>query len=353
MRNGRQATVGILADDLTSAADGAGPFVMRGLAASIGCGQLPTLERAICAVDSGARSVCASQAAARVSALTAQLASRDILYKTVDSTLRGHVAVELEAAFKASRRETLVFAPAFPAAGRTTVGGIQLVDGVPVAETVYGRDPLHPARRSALADLILPSIGRVVMLDASTQDELDAKIAAQRDPETILWVGSPGMAGALSRLLAPGERPAGAVGLGTAEILVVIGSANPRSHRQAAALRGMAGVSVLQGPGEREDDPAALLNRIADEAVRRIRAGSIGAVMATGGDTMEAIMQRLGIREFEVLRELEPGFPLGRAVLGATPLLLGMKAGGFGDDGTLRRAIVQLRQPPSSGREPS
>jgi uncharacterized protein YgbK (DUF1537 family) len=353
MRTSRQSTVGILSDDLTSAADGAGPFVMRGMAASIGCGRLPLLERAVLAVDSGARSASAPEAAARVAALTAPLATRDILYKTVDSTLRGHVAVELEAAFKASGRRTIVFAPAFPAAGRTTVGGVQLVDGVPVAETVYGHDPVHPARYSALADLVPASMAQVVMLDASTQDELDAKVAAQPNPEAILWVGSPGMASALARRLAPVATPAEAPGLAAYDILIVIGSANPRSHRQAAALRGTAGVTLLHGPGERQDDAAAFLSRIADEAVARIRTSPTGAVIATGGDTMEAIMQRLDIREFEVLRELEPGFPLGRASLGGgRPLLLGMKAGGFGDDETLRRAVVQLRQT-SSGRQTS
>ncbi|RWK81788.1 MAG: four-carbon acid sugar kinase family protein, partial [Mesorhizobium sp.] len=41
MRTNRQYTIGILADDLTSAADGAGPFVERGLRAVVGRGRLP------------------------------------------------------------------------------------------------------------------------------------------------------------------------------------------------------------------------------------------------------------------------------------------------------------------------
>ena len=344
MRTGRQPTVGILADDLTSAADGAGPFVMRGLRASIGRGELPQRDLQVVAIDSGTRSVSASEAGARAAALTAQLASRGILYKTVDSTLRGHVSVEIEASFKASGRRTLVFAPAFPAAGRTTIGGIQLVDGMPVAETVYGRDPVHPARHSALADLVPSAIGTVVLLDAATQDELDARIAAQPDPETILWVGSPGMACALARRLVPVAESVAAVGATTGEILVVIGTANRHSHRQAVELDRIAGVTVLRSPDERCDDPGKVLRRIADDAAARLRDGAITTLIATGGDTMEAILERLDIREFEVMHELEPGFPLGRAVdrAGRT-LVIAMKAGGFGDDGTLRRAVAQLR----------
>lgn len=58
---------------------------------------------------------------------------------------------------------------------------------------------------------------------------------------------------------------------------------------------------------------------------------------------MEAILDGLDISAFEILQELEPGFPLGRAFLNGRELLLAMKAGGFGDDNTLRRAIAQLR----------
>jgi len=92
--------IGILADDLTSAADGAGPFVDRGLTAVVGRGQLPSTEAAIVAVDSQSRSASARHAAQRVAQFTTQLAPREILYKTSDSTLRGHLKAELEAAFR-------------------------------------------------------------------------------------------------------------------------------------------------------------------------------------------------------------------------------------------------------------
>ena len=62
---------------------------------------------------------------------------------------------------------------------------------------------------------------------------------------------------------------------------------------------------------------------------------------------MEAILDGLDIQAFEILRELEPGFPMGRAIRGGgCELLIAMKAGGFGDGDTLRRAIAQLRQFP-------
>ncbi|MDA9500733.1 four-carbon acid sugar kinase family protein [Bradyrhizobium sp. CCBAU 11357] len=344
MRTNGQHLIGILADDLTSAADGAAPFVQRGFRAVVGRHRLPPEEAAIVAVDSGSRSVASLQAAGRVSDLAKQLASRDVLYKTVDSTLRGHVKAEMEAAFTASGRKLLVFAPAFPGAGRTTVSGVQLVDGIPVAETGYGRDPVHPARHSRLVELVPSSIGNVVILDAATQDELDAKIAALPDPESILWLGSPGMALALAKRLAPVQVASDVTMAGSREILVVVGSANPRSHRQADQVGGGRGVALLRAPLERIDDPSSILRDIAQAAARKIVDEHFDVVMATGGETMEAILVGLDISAFEILQELEPGFPLGRASLAnGRELLIAMKAGGFGDDDTLRRAVARLR----------
>lgn len=338
-----QPNIAVLADDLTSAADGAAPFVARGLTAAIGRGRLPCQAAAVVAVDSGSRSATSSQAFEQVARLTARLASRAVLYKTVDSTLRGHVAEELEACFAASGRKALVFAPAFPQAGRTTVGGIQLVDGVPVSESSYGRDPVHPARYSALADLVPNRIKNVTLLDASTQEELDSQIASIEDPESILWVGSPGMASALARRFVPAETAPQLLDSISNDVLVVIGSANPRSHRQADLVREVSGVTLLRGPATRERDPAAVLRRIADDAARELQDPRYGALIATGGDTMEAILNLLNVREFEILQELDPGFPLGRARLGdGRSLLLAMKAGGFGSDDAVERAVARI-----------
>ena len=108
------------------------------------------------------------------------------------------------------------------------------------------------------------------------------------------------------------------------------------------------GVTLLRAPLTRHDDPAAVLRQIAQDAAERLRGGAFGAVIATGGDTMEAVLDRPGMQAFEILREIEPGFPLGRAALDdGRDLLIAMKAGGFGDDDALRRAISQLRQIPT------
>ncbi len=83
----------------------------------------------------------------------------ELLVKRVDTTLRGPIAAELQAALAArsalsDRPVCGVAAPAYPAAGRTTVGGIHLVEGVPVADSPAGRDPFTPVPVSRVADLL-------------------------------------------------------------------------------------------------------------------------------------------------------------------------------------------------------
>lgn len=337
--------IAILADDLTSAADGAAPFVARGLMALIGRGGIPRQTAAVISVNSGSRSASSKQASKVVAQLTAQLAKCPLLYKTVDSTLRGHIEKELEACFKASGRRSLVFAPAFPEAGRTTVNGIQLVHGIPVAQSVYGNDPVHPAKHSALVKLIPSCVKNVTFINAVTQAELDTQVASIEDPDSVLWVGSPGMALALSRRFMPTAPPSLPRNEVCSDVLIVIGSANPCSHRQANLVPPIDGVKLLRGPIVRLSDSVEVLHGLAEIAVRELKTPRFGALIATGGDTMEAILDRLHIREFEILQELAPGFPLGYAHLeDGRPLLLAMKAGGFGGNDVLANAVMQIRR---------
>ena len=161
-----------------------------------------------------------------------------------------------------------------------------------------------------------PPSASVVILDAATQDDLDTQIAALPEPESILWVGSPGMAMALAKRLAPVAAASDVTVAARGDILVAIGSANPRSHRQADRIALEPGVTLLRAPVERMDDPGAVVRDIAQNAARMVADERFDVVIATGGDTMEAILDGLDIGAFEILQELEPGFPLGRASLG-------------------------------------
>ncbi|MDR1060470.1 MAG: four-carbon acid sugar kinase family protein [Clostridiales bacterium] len=56
--------------------------------------------------------------------------------------------------FWAGAGRALPFVPAFPKNGRVTRGGVQYVDGAPLAESVFARDPFEPVRHSEVARII-------------------------------------------------------------------------------------------------------------------------------------------------------------------------------------------------------
>ena len=88
-----------------------------------------------------------------------------------------------------------------------------------------------------------------------------------------------------------------------------------------------------------------MLAGLVRQARRALMAHSFDALIATGGDTMAALLDAQGIHAFTLLSELEPGFPLGVTGLAGRDrsLLLAMKAGGFGGPDTARRRLAPAR----------
>src|SRR5215211_3995165 len=135
----------IVADDLTGAADTGACFASAGFATVIPLSgtTMPNADVVVLSTDS--RDMSASDAARAVTAAVVRLtpekrggcqgrSDADCVwfYKKIDSALRGHPRDELFAALQATGARRAVVAPAFPAEGRTTVGGRQHVGGVPV-----------------------------------------------------------------------------------------------------------------------------------------------------------------------------------------------------------------------------
>lgn len=375
--NPRQ-TIGILADDLTSAADGAAPFLRGFGAVRVHRGVPGDQTHAVLSIDTGSRACPEAQAGRLVAQATRALAARGILYKTMDSTLRGHVRTELAAAMRASGRRLLVVAPAFAEAGRVTRGGIQYVHGVPVDASPYGADPVHPARSARLLDLIDPDIGpacvipedasaiqlraaiataRVLVLDAATQQALDARVAQLWGQGcSCLWAGSPGLARALAAQSAEAPITAAATARRATRVLVVVGSANPASRAQCEALRAAGArlatradeiadedtLACLRAPRSPQAEPAAVLAALVAQAGRAMARHRFDGLIATGGDTLAALLEALAIDTLTLTCELAPGFPAGTAVCAGQPLSIAMKAGGFGGSGALRDAAWRL-----------
>ncbi|MFI7361558.1 four-carbon acid sugar kinase family protein [Streptomyces sp. NPDC050149] len=390
MTSGQDARqgIGILADDLTSAGDGAAPFRRTGHEARIllstPAAELPPVT-GVTAVDLGTRLLDEEAAAARTGRAAHRFAGTGLLFKTVDSTLRGHVAAEARAAWAGSRRRAVVIAPAFPAEGRVTVEAVQYVRGVPVHESDFARDPVHPVRCSdlttAFPDAVavgpdrvaeLPGLirrGALIVCSAVTDGDLDRLVSAVHRLDDVLWVGSPGLAAALARRCARVDGPVAPAPAPARRPLVVVGSAHPTTRRQLTALRARAdvrGVTVgddpapavealraltapvltVQTPDERHAPHTARTLARSLASVVRTLAGErlVDALVVTGGETAATVFQALGIDGIDLFDEPEPGVARGTP-LGPSSLPVLIKAGGFGDDETLLR-LCRLVRPP-------
>jgi 4-hydroxythreonine-4-phosphate dehydrogenase len=282
----------------------------------------------------------------------------NILFKKLDSTLRGHVAPELAAASRAlGASRAVLFAPAFPAQGRRVRDARLFVRGKALAQDLCAlvsraRLPVKhvdlgtirgAGLRQAL-DAALAAGARALVCDAETESDLEALAhAALALRPRPLFAGSAGLARALARNL-PKRRRARRAAARPRAVVAVVGSAAAVSVRQARRLSRsrVLGPKDLLVQLEWTRQPTA-----ADKPVGR-RLGLLVARNAprahyvlTGGETARAVLAALGVREFRLLGEVEPGVPYGRAPGGA---LVCTKAGGFGGRDTLIRCVARLKR---------
>jgi 4-hydroxythreonine-4-phosphate dehydrogenase len=265
----------VLADDLTGAAETAAALMSSARPARIAL-SLPAATASVVVADLDSRHH--PRAFDLVREALAQAGGRRVFVK-VDSLLRGNVAATVAACLDAP----VVFAPALPSAGRTVVGGVPYVHGVPLRETRAWRAEPRPAPATvaeALGDVPWVHVpvgadlsgalaaGRVAVCDAETDADLDAIVAAALAGSARL-IGSGGLATALGRALdgstkgsarldtgaAPGSRapgrsstrldaaaaPDGGAGSCAASpangrLLVVVGTAEPGAAEQVGLL---------------------------------------------------------------------------------------------------------------------
>ena len=151
----------VIADDFTGALDTGVQFSGKGIATkvlSLFPAEVEALERVkaeVLVVDAQTRHLERQEAYERVCEIVkrAKEAGIPYIYKKTDSGLRGNIGTELEAALLASGEQYLTFIPALPAMERITVNGIHYVEGIPIHESAFGRDPFEPVVSSNVKDL--------------------------------------------------------------------------------------------------------------------------------------------------------------------------------------------------------
>lgn len=265
----------IIADDLTGANDTAVPFARQGFrtATALRAEAAQVLDAhgyEVIAYATQSRALPPERAHEAVQQAVYRLAARHdtIIYKKIDSALRGPIAAELTALLKASPRvEKILIAPAFPATGRTTLFGEQRIDGLPVHLTPMADDPVTPVRISHIPTLIkmeseygvhslsrptiaggidsvrtelarLPVDVRLVVADAVDDSDLDVLAQLVLEDHRIAPCGSAGLAAAMARGLGARERRFDEqTARSKPGLLMVVGSKSPRARSQIQAVK--------------------------------------------------------------------------------------------------------------------
>ncbi len=244
------------------------------------------------------------------------------VFLKVDSLLRGHLSSELGVMLG---RGPVLFAPALPALGRSTIGGVVHAEGVPLHESslwsAEGRsspptiaEALVPLP-SGLVDLetirgdgseldrVLDGLARrhaIAICDAESADDLDVLAAAALRRDGTQLAGASALGAALSRAVAAAESTPGcgsarspdgsplpdlAIEAGEPlkvprSVLLVVGTASAQSRGQLQSLADSGVMVITLSAG-------ALLDGTADRSALRAALASGPVVVTIGASRVD------------------------------------------------------------------
>jgi uncharacterized protein YgbK (DUF1537 family) len=164
--------IGVIADDLTGAAEIGAVGLRHRLRAEIIQSGKPTGGMDIVCVDTGSRSCTPDEAGKRAAAAARLLRSAGAswIYKKVDSVLRGHVTTEVEAVMRQLKLERALLLPANPSLGRTIRDGQYFVRGKLIHKTGFAYDPEYPRRSSHVLRLLkVPELFSIRVVNGDRQ----------------------------------------------------------------------------------------------------------------------------------------------------------------------------------------
>ena len=240
--------IGIVSDDLTGANDTALQFFMKGSNTEIIFEANDELQNHLnvgtWALTTESRNIEAKIAAQRVwenSKKIKECLNVSNYYKKIDSTLRGNIAVETLAMLDAIEYDAAIIAPSFIQEGRITIGGYQLLKGIPIERTDAARDTYAPIYDSYIPDILKKQVNetyhnlistielktvakgagpitnkinelvssgkKLIIADAVSSVDLEQiALAISKSQYNILPVGSAGLAHALGNVWLPEEK---------------------------------------------------------------------------------------------------------------------------------------------------
>jgi uncharacterized protein YgbK (DUF1537 family) len=350
--------VRLVADDLTGALDTAAQFTGR-------IGPLPVLldrmtapPEASYALNLSCRDGDEKTAVICTRESLPCFSGANIAFKKIDSLLRGHWAAELAEIVQSGVFRRIVLAPAVPAHGRLTRGGLQMLaqssgDPLLIKDIAAELKRHSVSSRGVDCEMVLP--------DAESDAHLDAIAKRYANEPATLWCGAAGLARALAqeppRIAHPLNQPH----------LVIVGSRHPVTLRQvdvfgAARPDCLAPMTAdpsfvgrvqitLETFGCCVVLPALPRGLTEMEAAERIALGlellsgrlpQLGGLTVIGGETFAALCRVLKATRLSVDGEFLHGVPASRMESGlCSGTSCASKSGAFGEPDWLLTHLSQ------------
>jgi len=377
--------IGVIADDLTGALDTGVQFSKVGLISIIQLQPNPENDEDVIIINTDSRETSKEKAQERIRDAVLLLKGR-LLYKKIDSTLRGHLDAEITTILDQSACTKAILCPAIIEENRMVIDTKLWVSGKLLHETSFAQDPTWPARTSSIEDYFKEPITKISLTEVrSGKENLRKKINLSNEriivPDStegsdlfkvaeVVWETNILPCGALAFARAwitkagnnrlhhpPLEEPI------KDPILIVSGSLHPKTIQQIEILSNHHNCIDLVIPTRSLDIPKILKdikkelqisnksiilktpkekikNRQMIETLKNnqtktakaiLKSFQINAVIGCGGDTVSSLLSELNTEAIICHSEVTPGFPYGilRGGIGNN-LPIYTKAGGFG-----------------------
>ena len=333
--------VRILADDLTGACDAAAAFLPTGHEVRVWIGAVAAhpLSEPVQAFNTASRELDSAAAADAVfrAARAIPTDTRTLWFKKVDSAGRGAIPAEVLATHKALATRAILFAPSFPAAGRTVRGGTLFVEdatGTTAETQLISQFRQHaPTACISQPHLALEGTATILVCDAATQADLEA--LARIETPGFLFAGSAGLAEALAAVHFQPNPAQAELRPRALRPITICGSRHPVTSLQRTHLAQALPEHPLTQIAAEAGEEAILLAQFSNHCP--------DALILTGGDTALLVLQTLGAHSILLRGEMFPGIPWGLIQGGlADGRVVVTKSGGFGSVDSLTRIVQQL-----------
>lgn len=345
--------IGMIADDLTGANDSGVQLSRYGLKASVrfNFSNAVTGSDEAIVIDTDSRSIEKEEAYHRVRNAARFLKENqfDVIYKKIDSTLRGNLGAEVDAIYDEFQPDFVIIAPGYPKNGRKIDSGHLYLNDKPLHETEIANDPKCPVSDSYIPSIFQKQTERKIgcisneeirsgydcvknrmdqfskenthylLFDSKTENDLAALAQFVYETEyNVIWLGSAGLANYLPKIYnIKGEKAPTKFEKNNNRVLLVVGSVSSITrnqlehfleHDQVSGVKLNASLLISEQSWQKEVETALMVAKAAYDKGNHVAIYPTGdriaikEAQAQGGklglsntDVSNLIVQRLGI----------------------------------------------------------